>query len=294
MSSVISLSRGRSIDHDPWCLMGILNATPDSFSDGGDHLQPEDAVAAGLAMIEAGASILDVGGESTRPGAERISVSEQISRVVPVITGLRSQSEVVISVDTTRKEVAQAAYHAGADLVNDVSAGLEDDGILDCVAELRMGVILMHRRVPPSEDVYSDQYSAPPAYQDVVEDVSQFLLARVKAAREAGIDSERIILDPGLGFGKSVEQNLELIRGVDRLSALGHTVLVGASRKSFIGAVTQVECPSEREIGSVCMAVEAWRRGASILRVHTPGIHLQGLLAAKAVDHPKSVPPVKI
>ena len=291
---MIQLSSGRSINLDPWCLMGILNATPDSFSDGGDHLRPEHAIEAGLAMIQAGASILDVGGESTRPGAERISVTEQISRVVPVIQGLRSQSDVVISVDTTREDVARAAHHAGADLVNDVSAGLEDDGLLGSIAELSMGVILMHRLVPPAEDVYSDQYSVAPKYKNVVQEVAQFLQDRVHAALEAGIHTEGIILDPGLGFGKSVEQNLELIGGIDHISALGHTVLVGASRKSFVGAVTNIECPSEREIGSICMAVDAWRRGASIFRVHSPGIHLQGLLAARAVDHPKSVSPAKI
>ncbi len=294
MSIAIQFSSGRSVSLDPWCLMGILNATPDSSSDGGDHLLPKDAVAAGLAMVDAGASILDVGGESTRPGAERISVAEQIARVVPVITGLRAKSDVVISVDTTREQVARAACEAGADLVNDVSAGLEDEGILSCIAELNMGVVLMHRLLPPSEDVYSDRYEVPPDYEDVVRDVATFLDTRAQAARNAGIAENRIILDPGLGFGKSVEQNLELIRGIHHISGLGHTVLVGASRKSFIGAVTEVDRPSDREIGSICMAVDAWRRGALIFRVHDPGIHRQGLLAAMAVDHPNRVSPAKI
>ena len=274
---------------DPWCLMGILNATPDSFSDGGDHLDPMAAAEAGMAMVEAGAAMLDVGGESTRPGAERMSARSQIERVVPVIRELRRRDairSVVITVDTTLAAVAEAALDAGADAINDVSAGLEDPEILELAASRGSGIVLMHRLLPPDRDRYSDRYEEPPDYGDVVQDVRTFLEARAGRAEEVGVRPEAIAVDPGLGFGKSVPQNLELVRRLDEIVADGRPVLVGASRKSFLGAISGETDPRGRGVESIIAAVEAWRRGAGILRVHEVQGHRRALAVAGAIDDP--------
>ncbi len=279
------IGRGCSVPLDPWCLMGILNATPDSFSDGGEHLDPTDAVATGIQMVAAGATILDVGGESTRPGAAAVEAEAQIARVVPVIQRLRSTSEtsrVVISIDTTRADVAAAAIAAGADLVNDVSGGTDDPGILQVAADRGVGIILMHRLRPPAADSYSDRYLKAPEYDDVVDAVRARLAALAAEAETAGVASDRIAVDPGLGFGKTVQQNLELVRRLDELVADGRPVLVGSSRKSFLGAVTGVAEPASRTVESVVSAVEAWRAGAAILRVHDVDPHRRGLEIASA------------
>ena len=268
--------------------MGILNATPDSFSDGGDHLDPSAAVASGLAMVEAGAAILDVGGESTRPGAERVPASGQVDRVVPVIRELRRREttrSIVISVDTTLAEVAEAALDAGADAINDVSAGLEDPGILELAASRGSGLVLMHRLRPPDRDQYSDQYEEPPAYEDVVQEVRTFLEERGARAEEVGVDPGAILVDPGLGFGKTVPQNLELLRRLPVIVEDGRPVLVGASRKSFLGAISGESDPRAREVESVISGVEAWRRGAGVLRVHDVQAHRRALAIAHAVAH---------
>ena len=281
------LSATRTLELEPWCLMGILNATPDSFSDGGVHLDPVRAAEAGVAMVEAGATILDVGGESTRPGAERVDVDHQIARVVPVISELRGRritERIAITVDTTRAAVADAALAAGADAINDVSAGTEDPEMLALAADRGVGIILMHRLRPPDQDVYSDRYETPPAYEDVVSDVREHLLSRVAAAIEAGVDSSMIAVDPGLGFGKSVAQNLALLRGLHRLVGDGRPVLVGASRKSFLGALTGAKDPVDRDGESVAAAIEAWRRGAAVLRVHDVAVHQRAIRIAEAIE----------
>jgi dihydropteroate synthase len=280
-----NIGRGRTVSLEPWCLMGILNATPDSFSDGGEHLDPADAVAAGADMVAAGAGILDVGGESTRPGAASIDVETQIARVVPVIERLRATpatADIVISIDTTRAAVAAAAIDAGADLVNDVSGGCDDPEILAVAADRGVGIVLMHRLRAPAADSYSDRYVRPPEYADVVDEVRARLSEFAMRAEAAGVPADRIAVDPGLGFGKSVEQNLELIRRLGEIVADGRPVLVGASRKSFLGAVTGVTDPGSRTLESVIAGVESWRAGAAILRVHDVEPHRRGLETAVA------------
>ncbi len=281
------VSADRVLSLDPWCLMGILNVTPDSFSDGGLHLDPNHAIESGIGMMKQGARVLDIGGESTRPGAAAVSSDEQIRRVVPVIEGIRRRPEgveAVITIDTTRADVADAALAAGADAVNDVSAGTDDPAMLPLVGERDCGVILMHRLRPPEEDSFSDRYEEEPVYADVVGDVREWLAGRVAAAKKAGVDEGSIAVDPGLGFGKSVEQNHQLLVGLPELIADGRPVLVGASRKSFLGAVTGNSEPRDRDPESIVAAVEAWRRGARFFRVHAPEAHRRALLVAAAVS----------
>ena len=275
--------RGGAVDLEPWALMGVVNATPDSFSDGGLHLDPAAAATAAVTMVEAGATVIDVGGESTRPGADRVDAAEQIRRVVPVIVSIRGRSDVAISIDTTLSEVAKAAIEAGANAINDVAAGTEDPAIFAVAAETRAGLVLMHRRLPPTEDRYSDRYDAPPTYRDVVAEVTSFLLDRAAVAESAGVDPAAIALDPGLGFGKSVEQNYALIARLGEIATLGRPLLVGASRKSFIGAVAGVAEPAERVPGSVVAAVVGWSAGARLIRTHDVAATRQGLEVARAV-----------
>lgn len=266
--------------------MGVLNATPDSFSDGGDHLDPVSAAEAGMAMVEAGAAILDVGGESTRPGSERVQPEEQIARVVPVIEALRrspSTRSTVITIDTTLSGVAEAALDAGADAINDVSAGREDPAILELAGARGAGLVLMHRLRAPDQDQYSDRYSEPPVYEDVVDEVRAFLDLHSGRAEAAGVGPEAIVVDPGLGFGKTVDKNLDLVRGLGRLVGDGRPVLAGASRKSFLGAITGEADPRNRGVESVTASVEAWRRGAGILRVHDVDAHRRALAVAAAI-----------
>jgi dihydropteroate synthase len=249
----ISLDRPR--------VMAIVNVTPDSFSDGGERLDPAQAIDDGLRFVAEGADIVDVGGESTRPGSEPTSVDEELARVLPVVEGLARQGAVV-SIDTRRAAVARACLDAGARIVNDVSALRDDPEMLPLIMRHWAPVVLMHRR-GRSEDKYEG-----PAYRDVVEDVRDFLVERARAAEAAGVAHDRIALDPGIGFGKSVEENLALIEGSGRLAAAGYPVLVGSSRKGFIGRLTGIAEPRLRDPASVWLAVEAARQGAAILRVH--------------------------
>ena len=280
------IAGGRRLELTPWSLMGILNATPDSFSDGGRHLDPAAAIVAGTEMVRRGATILDVGGESTRPGATRVDAAVQIDRVVPVVAGLRGTGETadtIVSVDTTRAVVAQAAIDAGAAIVNDVSGGTEDPDLLGVVAAAGAGVVLMHRLRPPDADSYSDRYASPPTYDDVVDTVRAALDALAARARDAGVPSDRIAVDPGFGFGKTVAQNFELLHRLDEIVADGRPVLVGSSRKSFLGAVSGEVTPESRTLESLVSAIEAWRRGARLLRVHDVDAHRRGLSVAAAV-----------
>lgn len=249
-------------------LIGVLNVTPDSFSDGGRYADPAAAVQHGRAMLDAGATMLDVGGESTRPGAEAVSEHEQICRTQPVIQELRRICDVPISIDTTRAAVAEAALDAGANVINDVSGGLDDLAVLPLAARRGCGLVLMHRRCDPREDNWSDTYDSAPAYGDVVLDVRDTLVALADRAVAAGVDARRIAIDPGLGFGKSVGQNWELIARMKTLVHAGYPVLVGASRKSFIGAVTGQTEPSGRVGASVAAACWLAGSGVQLLRVH--------------------------
>jgi dihydropteroate synthase len=273
----------RVLSLDPFALMGVVNMTPDSFSDGGQFASVEEALAHALQLVDEGATIIDVGGESTRPGALPVSVDEQIRRVVPLIARIRTRSNVAISIDTTSATVAHAALEAGADIVNDVSAGGDDPEMFRLVAKRGAGIVLMHRLVAPNEDSYSDRYAKEPAYGDVVRDVCDFLVERADVAINAGIARDLIAVDPGLGFGKSVSQNYELLARTSEIAALGFPVLIGASRKSFLGAVSGRNDPEQRIIGSVVAAVAAFGGGARIVRAHDVGAHREALLVAHAV-----------
>jgi dihydropteroate synthase len=240
-------------------LMGIVNVTPDSFSDGGRFLDPRAAVAHARELIEQGADILDIGAESTRPGAQPVGAAEEIGRLRPVLDALRD-SPVPISVDTMKPEVMRAALDLGAAMINDVAA-LAAPGALDVVAASDCGVCLMHMQGEPRS------MQAAPHYDDVVGEVKAFLAARVEACLRAGIARERIVVDPGLGFGKTVEHNFELLRGLPQLAQLGRPLLVGWSRKSSLGKITG-RAPQDRLAASLAAALLALQRGARILRVH--------------------------
>lgn len=270
--AVWQVAHGQAISLDRPLLMAILNVTPDSFSDGGKYKSVGAAYLHALSCIQDGAVLVDVGGESTRPGAERVDPDEQMRRVIPVIEHLAEFGDTIrVSVDTTHASVAKAAIRAGAHIVNDVSAGLEDDMMLTTVAQLGAGLVLMHRLRPPDEDVYSTDYKTAPTYEDddVVGAVGSFLSERASVAMAAGVERARIMLDPGLGFGKSVADNFALIAGTSRLiKTTGFPILGAASRKSFIGSVTGVEKPSDRVAGSIAASMMQFLQGARVFRVH--------------------------
>jgi dihydropteroate synthase len=255
--------------------MGIVNVTPDSFSDGGLYLDPEAAIEHGRALLEEGADILDVGGESTRPGAAEVPASEEIERVVPVI-GVLAAAGARVSVDTSKAEVAAAAIDAGAALVNDVTA-LGDPDMASLCAERGVGLVLMHMQGTP-RTMQED-----PTYGDVVEDVKAFLAERVEAAVAAGVDEDAIWVDPGIGFGKTVDHNLELLRRLGELTALGRPVLIGTSRKSFLGKITGAGV-EERLGGSVVSAMLGVQQGAAAVRVHDVAATRVGLAVLDAFD----------
>jgi dihydropteroate synthase len=242
--------------------MGILNVTPDSFSDGGLHLASDDALLHLRAMAGAGAAIIDVGAESTRPGAARVPASEQRARLSPLFAALGGAPPVPISIDTTRVAVAEAALDAGATVVNDVSAGREEPEILDLVAERRAGVVLMHMRGEPGT------MQEDPRYDDVVGEVVDFLGSRAAVASERGVDPSAIAVDPGIGFGKTLDHNLALLRGLRQIVALGHPVVVGVSRKSMLGVLTDRPAARDRLAGSLAAALAAVAAGAALVRAH--------------------------
>jgi dihydropteroate synthase len=243
-------------------LMGVLNVTPDSFSDGGKYLEREKAIAHGIRLAEEGADIIDIGGESTRPGARPISVEEESERVIPVVRGLRRALSIPISIDTCKAEVARRALDAGADIINDVSALRVDADMARLASAERVPVILMHMQGTP------ETMQRRPRYQNVVEEVKEFLRSRVLFAMEQGIDPSRIIVDPGIGFGKELQHNLALLRGLPALAALGRPLLVGVSRKTFIGKLLGGAGPEERMEGSLAAAVLAVAGGAHAIRAH--------------------------
>jgi dihydropteroate synthase len=245
-------------------VMGILNVTPDSFSDGGRFIDTEDALKQGISMAEDGADIIDIGGESTRPGAEPVDAAHEISRVVPVISALRARLDTPISIDTTKADVAAAALDAGADIVNDVSAGRFDARMLPLVSERGVPVVLMHMLGEP-RTMQQD-----PRYDDVTGDVKAFLEERARAARAAGVAHQKIVIDPGFGFGKTREHNLELLRNLRRFTDFGYPVLAGTSRKTFIGATLDLPV-AERLEGTAATVALAVAAGAAIVRVHDAG-----------------------
>jgi dihydropteroate synthase len=263
--------RGRSFNWgERTYLMGVLNVTPDSFSDGGEFYAPAAALAQAQRLVEAGADVLDIGGQSTRPGAQQVSVEEELHRVLSVVQVVReaklsrreSHLSVPISVDTTRAVVAQRAVEAGADMVNDISGGTFDPDMLSTVAQLGVPIVLMHMRgTPETMQQLTD-------YQDLMGDIYEFLEGQIAAAERAGISRSRLIIDPGIGFAKTLEQNLEILRQLPTFRSLGVPILVGVSRKSFIGRLVNQPDPKGRVWGTAAACCSAIAGAADILRVH--------------------------
>jgi dihydropteroate synthase len=255
-------------------VMGVVNVTPDSFSDAGVHLQPVAAVAAGWRMIDEGAAIVDVGGESTRPGSEGVGVDEELRRVVPVLEGLQGAP---VSIDTAKAAVARRAIELGVELVNDVTALRGDPEMADVVAEADAYLCLMHMQGEPRT------MQRDPTYGDVVSEVAAFLADRLRVAVDSGIAEDRICVDPGIGFGKTVEHNLELLRRLDVIAALGRPVLVGFSRKSSLGRILgDPQATTGPLAAGIAAAVIAYERGATILRAHDVREHVEALTVAAA------------
>jgi dihydropteroate synthase len=255
--------------------MGVINVTPDSFSDGGVHLQAAAAAAAGWGMLDEGAAILDVGGESTRPGSAGVCLEEELARVVPVLEGLRGAP---LSIDTAKAEVARRALALGAELVNDVTALRGDAAMAEVVARAGAYLCLMHMQGEPRT------MQVRPTYDDVVSEVAAFLEERLRFAVDAGVAEDRICLDPGIGFGKTVEQNFELVRRLDELVSLGRPVLIGFSRKSSLGRVLGDSTATTGPLSaSLAVAVTAYERGATIVRAHDVREHVEALTVARAV-----------
>jgi dihydropteroate synthase len=258
-------------------VVGVLNVTPDSFSDGGRWFDLDAAVAHGLEMAHSGAAVIDVGGESTRPGAEPVDADEELRRVVPVVERLAAESDTVISIDTTKASVARAAIAAGATVVNDVSAGRFDDDMLPLVADAGVSIIVMHMLGEPRT------MQRDPSYDDVVSEVGDFLVERLDAARRAGIADDRLLADPGFGFGKTIDHNLELLARLSELvDRVGVPVMVGTSRKSFIGALHDVP-PEDRDDGTLATVVWAIEHGAAAVRVHDVVGTVRAVLVLEAI-----------
>ena len=266
---------GRLLDLSRPAVMGILNVTPDSFSDGGVFLSRENAIAHARRMAEAGADIIDVGGESTRPGAQPVSAQEEMDRVIPVIEALHEKISLPISIDTSKPDVMRAAVAAGAGFINDVRA-LRDAGALETAASLHVPVCLMHMQGEPR------RMQENPRYRDVLSDIGDFLRARLQAAQAAGIPAQRLMIDPGFGFGKTLEHNLELLRGLRKLQSLGTPILVGLSRKSLIGQALGLPVEGRLQ-ASVALALMAVQNGARVVRVHDVGPTVEALRMWQAV-----------
>jgi dihydropteroate synthase len=242
-------------------IMGILNVTPDSFSDGGKFDTPEQAASHASKMIEDGADIIDIGGESTRPGAEPVSIDEELNRTIPVIEAIRDQSDCIISIDTYKSKVAESALDAGANMVNDISGLTFDEGMASLVAEKETPVVIMHIKGTPLD------MQEEPHYEDLMEEIKDYFTAKIAKAKEAGIPNTNIILDPGIGFGKRLEDNFELIRELKQICAMEYPILIGPSRKSFIGTVLNLPI-TERLEGTLASITAGVMNGARIVRVH--------------------------
>lgn len=258
-------------------IMGILNVTPDSFSDGGNFEDPERAVAHALEMEREGAEIIDVGGESTRPGAPSVSEEEELRRVIPVIAALRARSDILISIDTSKSSVALAAMKAGADIINDVTALGGDPEMMDVARDTRAGVVLMHMRGNPRTMQQS------PEYDDVVGEVREFLRQRMEAAVASGVDPMRIALDPGIGFGKTSAHNFSLLKHTADFVSLRRPVLIGVSRKSFLGQWKGTREIASRLWSGVALTSFCRARGARIFRVHEPQPHFEAMRMTEAI-----------
>ena len=257
-------------------IIGILNLTPDSFFDGGRFLRPERALEQACRLIQEGADLLDIGAESTRPGAKPVSADEELNRLLPVLRGLRGKIQVPISVDTTKAAVAREALEHGAEIINDVSGLREDPELARVAREFDAGLVLMHRRgTPETMQLMTD-------YRDLMEDISRELSQSIEIAESHGVLGEQIVIDPGIGFSKTAEQNLEVIERLGEFKKLGRPVLVGPSRKSFIGAITK-QAPDKRLFGTAAASVLAYERGANLVRVHDVWAVKEALAVAQAI-----------
>ncbi len=277
---------GRALRLNRSRVVGVLNVTPDSFSDGGEHADTESAVTHALAMVEAGAAMIDIGGESTRPGACDVPLQQELDRVLPVIEQLAARCDMPLAVDTSKPEVMRAAVAAGAGMINDVYA-LRRDGALEAAADLDVPVCVMHMQGEP-RSMQTD-----PRYDDVVSDVHRFLAERVFACQMSGIDTRRVLVDPGFGFGKTLAHNLQLLSALDRFAGLGGGVYVGLSRKSMIGDITGRRTPAARVAGSVAAALIAAQRGAMLVRTHDVAATCDALAVWQAVHAADPVPPAQ-
>lgn len=257
--------------------MGILNATPDSFSDGGSFMEPAAACDHGIKMLDDGADILDVGGESTRPGAESVPAEEELRRVIPVIRALRARTDAPISIDTCKAAVADAAIEAGADIVNDVTGLCGDPEMMPLVSKSGVGVVIMHMRGEPRT------MQVAPVYEDVVREVGEFFRQALDAAIASGIDPMRIVLDPGIGFGKTPEHNRQLLRGLSSFAVFERPLLIGVSRKSFLGWIAGSPHIEDRHWPGVALTSFCRERGARIFRVHEPKPHREALRMTEAI-----------
>ena len=258
-------------------VMGVLNVTPDSFSDGGEFFDSGQAIQQARVMLDEGADIIDIGPESTRPGSDRVSAADQIDRIRNILPAV-AEMGAVVSIDTTWAEVARFALDAGAAVINDVSAGRDDPSLLALAAEREAPICLMHMLGEPKT------MQADPVYDDVVGQVAEFLSHRADVAQAAGVDRDRIIVDPGIGFGKMLDHNLALLAGTARLAALGYPVMIGASRKRFIGEIASQPDPAQRSAGTLAACLGCWRQGASIFRVHDVGEMVQAFAVACAIE----------
>ncbi len=267
---------GKSLDLSHPCVMGIINVTPDSFSDGGDFLTPGSALIQARRMVEEGADIIDVGGESTRPGAMAVSQQQELDRVIPIISAISAEFPIPVSIDTTKAAVMREAVAAGAGFINDVMA-LRSPGAVDAARATGVPVCLMHMQGEP-RSMQQD-----PCYQDVVTDVKAFFASRIEACLAGGISRDRLLLDPGFGFGKALEHNLDLLNNLSVFVDMGLPLLVGVSRKSMIGMILGGNPVRERLHGSIAAAVMAFERGASILRVHDVRPTVEALKVVAAV-----------
>lgn len=274
--NVVEWPRGR-LDFSAGCVvMGVLNVTPDSFSDGGQFFDIGRAIEHGLQIAGEGAAVIDVGGESTRPGSASVSAYEQIGRVIPVIRELHEKTDVPISIDTYNCEVAKAALEGGAAMINDITA-LRDERMARLAAEQVVPVILMHMQGTPAT------MQAEPKYEDVVGEVLEFLVSRAERAKQYGIAKEMIFIDPGIGFGKMLEHNISLLRNIDKFVATGYRVLVGTSRKSFIGQITGKEKPADRIFGTAASIALCAAAGVSIVRIHDVAEMIDVVKVANAI-----------
>jgi len=262
--------------------MGILNVTPDSFSDGGEYNELQKAVNQALVMVKDGADIIDIGGQSTRPGALEVTLEEELNRVIPVIKAIREKTDIPISIDTTRAEVAQRAIASGADIINDISGATFDPDMLDTVARLQVPIILMHiRGNPQTMQTMTD-------YQDLIAEIEEFFFDRIAQCVQKGISKSNIIIDPGIGFAKNYQQNIDILNNIKRLKNLGFPMLIGTSRKSFIGKILNENDPAKRVWGTGATCYHAISQGADILRVHDVAPMYDIARVADAITRSKS------